>query len=78
MQEQARFAVVNRYNEDQIRDNIFKMVQDLEIPVKREQIKSALHELRRQNLRGVHRARGLAVLTWTSTLLPSSENKSVL
>jgi hypothetical protein len=39
MQEQARFAVVNRYTEDQIRDNIFKVVQDLEIPVKREQIK---------------------------------------
>lgn len=38
MQEQARFAVVNRYTEDQIRDNIFKVVQDLEIPVKREQI----------------------------------------
>lgn len=28
MQEQARFAVVNRYNEDQIRDNVFKMAQD--------------------------------------------------
>lgn len=39
MQEQARFAVVNHYGEDQIRDNIFKVVQDLEIPVKREAIK---------------------------------------
>ena len=39
MQEQARFAVVNRYNEEQIRDNIFKVVQDLEIPVKRDAIK---------------------------------------
>jgi hypothetical protein len=39
MQEQARFAVVNRYSEEQIRDNIFKVVTDLEIPVKREQIK---------------------------------------
>ena len=38
-QEQARFAVVNRYPEDQVRDNIFKVVQDLDIPVKREQIK---------------------------------------
>src|SRR5882757_1752646 len=38
MQEQARFAVVNRYTEEQIRDNIFKVVQDLEIPVKREAI----------------------------------------
>jgi hypothetical protein len=39
MQEQARFAVVNRYTEDQIRDNIYKVVQDLEIPAKREDIK---------------------------------------
>jgi uncharacterized protein DUF4845 len=39
MQEQARFAVVNRYTEDQIRDNIFKEIQDLEIPAKREDIK---------------------------------------
>jgi len=39
MQEQARFAVVNHYTEDQIRDNIFKVAQDLEIPAKRESIK---------------------------------------
>jgi len=39
MQEQARFAVVNRYTEEQIRDNIFKIAQDLEIPAKREDIK---------------------------------------
>jgi len=39
MQEQARFAVVNHYGEEQIRDNIFKVVQDLEIPVKKEAIK---------------------------------------
>jgi hypothetical protein len=39
MEEQARFAVVNRYSEEQIRDNIFKVVQELEIPAKREAIK---------------------------------------
>jgi len=39
MSEQARFAVVNRYSEDQIRDIIFKTVQDLNIPAKREDIK---------------------------------------
>lgn len=39
MQEEARFAVVNRYSEDQIREAIFKTVQELEIPVTREQIK---------------------------------------
>ena len=41
MQEQVRYAVVNRYSEEQIRDNIFKIVQDLEIPAKREDIKVA-------------------------------------
>jgi hypothetical protein len=39
MQEQARFAVVNRYSEEQIRDNIFKVAQDLDLPIKREAIK---------------------------------------
>jgi len=39
MQEQARFAVVNRYTEDQIRENIFKIATDLDIPAKKEEIK---------------------------------------
>src|ERR1700726_2726920 len=39
MQEQARFAVVNHYSDEQIRDNVYKVVQDLEIPVKKEAIK---------------------------------------
>ncbi len=39
MQEQARFAAVNRYPEERIREIIFKEVQDLELPVKREDIK---------------------------------------
>jgi hypothetical protein len=39
IQEQARFAVVNRYTEEQIRENVFKVVQDLGIPAKREDIK---------------------------------------
>ena len=39
MQEQARYAVVSRFTEEQIRDNIFKVVQDLDIPAKKEDIK---------------------------------------
>jgi cell division protein FtsL len=39
MQELARFAVVNRYTEDQIRDNVYRAMQDLGIPAKREDIK---------------------------------------
>jgi hypothetical protein len=39
MQEQARFAVVNRYSDEQVRENVYKMVQELELPAKREDIK---------------------------------------
>jgi hypothetical protein len=40
MQEQARFAIVNRYTDEQIRDNVFKVAQDLDIEtVKKEDIK---------------------------------------
>jgi hypothetical protein len=39
MQETARFAVVNRYDEEKVRDVIFREIQDLDIPVKREEIK---------------------------------------
>jgi len=39
MQELARFAVVNRYTEDQLRDNVYKAIEDLNIPAKREDIK---------------------------------------
>ncbi|HET9994926.1 MAG TPA: DUF4845 domain-containing protein [Candidatus Acidoferrum sp.] len=39
MQEMARYSVVNRYSEEQIRDNLLKVMQDLDIPAKREAIK---------------------------------------
>jgi hypothetical protein len=39
LQETARFAIVNRYSEDQIRDTIFKEIQSLEIPARREDVK---------------------------------------
>src|ERR1700730_2011328 len=39
MQEQARFAVVNHYSDEQIRENVVKVVQDHENPAKREDIK---------------------------------------
>jgi Domain of unknown function (DUF4845) len=39
MQEQARFAVVNRYSEEKIRETVFKEAEDLDIPVKKEDIK---------------------------------------
>jgi hypothetical protein len=39
MQEQARFAIVNRYSEEQVRETIFKEAQDLDVPIKKEEIK---------------------------------------
>ena len=41
MNEQAKFAVVNRYTEDQVRDILFKVIQDLDIPATRDDIKLA-------------------------------------
>lgn len=37
--EQARFAVVNRWPPDQIKDNIYKVIQDLDIPAQRDDVK---------------------------------------
>jgi hypothetical protein len=39
MQEIARYAVVNRESEEQIRDQVAKQLDDLRIPVKPDQIK---------------------------------------
>ena len=39
MQEQARFAVVNRYTEDQIRETVYKEAQDLDVPIRKDEIK---------------------------------------
>jgi hypothetical protein len=39
MQEQSRYAMVNHYTEEQIRENIYKVIVDLDIPAKREDVK---------------------------------------
>jgi cell division protein FtsL len=44
MQELARFAIVNRYSEEQIRDNVYKAMQELSIPAKREDIKVSVNQ----------------------------------
>ncbi len=78
MQEQARFAVVNRYTEEQIRDNIFRVVQDLDIPVKREAIKvvatNAVVKISLEYIVPVD----LLVYHTELHFSPSSENKSLL
>jgi hypothetical protein len=37
--ETAKFAIVNRYTDEQIKDNIFHTIQDLDIPATRDDIK---------------------------------------
>jgi hypothetical protein len=44
IQEQARFAIVNRYTEEQIRENVYRVMQDLDIPAKKQDIKIVANE----------------------------------
>lgn len=78
IQEQARFAVVNRYTEDQIRDNVFGVVQDLNIQgVKREDIKVTAT---RQDVRiSLDYTVPVDLLVYRTELhfSPESENKSL-
>ncbi len=77
MQEMARFGIVNHYTDEQIRDNVFKVVQDLDIPAKREDIKVSVT----QSLVKLSLEYSVPVdLLFYSTELhftPSSENKSL-
>ena len=78
IQELARFGIVNRYSEEQVRDNVFKAVQDLDIPAKREDIKVTVT----QSVVRVSLQYTVPVdLGFYSTELhfsPSSENKSLM
>lgn len=77
MQEQARFAVVNRYTPEQIRENIFKVVEDLDIPAKREDIKvTATPEVVKISLDYTVPV-NLLVYSTELHFSPSSENKSL-
>jgi hypothetical protein len=78
MQEEARFAVVNRYTEEQIRDTIFKEAQNLEVPIKREEIKVlASQSVVRISLDYTVPV-DLLVYKMDLHFTPSSENKSIL
>lgn len=78
MQDQARFAVVNHFTEDQIRDTIFKEAQDLDVPIKREDIKVlASPSVVRISLDYTIPI-DLLVYKMDLHFTPSSENKSIL
>jgi uncharacterized membrane protein len=78
MQEQARYSVVNHYTEEQVRDNIYKVVQDLEIPVKKEQIKVvSTNSVVRISMEYTVPV-DLLVYHMELHFTPSSENKSII
>jgi hypothetical protein len=78
MQETARFAVVNRYSEEQIRDTIYKEIQTLEIPAKREDIKvSSTQSIVRISLDYTVPV-DLLFYHMDLHFTPSSENKSIM
>ena len=78
MQEQARFAVVNRYTEEQIRASIFKEAQDLDIPLTKEDIKVlATPSLVRISIDYTVPV-DLIVYKMELHFTPSSENKSLV
>jgi hypothetical protein len=77
MQETARFSVVTRQNEEQIREAIFKVIQDLDIPAKKEDIKvTSTNQLVTINVDYTVPV-DLVVYQTEMHFTPSSANKSV-
>lgn len=78
MEEQARFAVVNRYTDEQIRENIYKVIQDLDIQgVKREDIKVMASQSDVKISLDYNVPVDLLVYKTELHFSPNSENKSV-
>jgi hypothetical protein len=74
---QLAYANVNRYTEEQVRDNIFKVVQDLDIPVKREEIKVVANQALVKIEMDYTVPVDLLVYHLNLHFTPSSENKSL-
>ena len=77
MQEQARFGIVNRYTDEQVRENVFKVVQDLDIPVKREEIKVTVTQATVKISLEYTVPVDLLVYSTELHFSPSSENKAL-
>ena len=77
IQEQARFAIVNHTTEEQIRESVFKVIQDLEIPAKKQDIKIVAND--RAVKITVDYTVPVDLLSYHVDLhfTPSSENKSL-
>ena len=77
MQEQARFAVVNRYPEEQIRDNIFKVDQGLGNSGEARRHQGHRDARRRSNRCDYTVPVDLLVYQMNLHFTPSSENKNL-
>jgi hypothetical protein len=77
MQEQARFGIVNRYTDEQVRENIFKVIQDLDIPAKREDIKVTVTQMIVKISLEYRVPVDLLVYSTELRFSPSSENKAL-
>jgi len=77
IQEIARFGIVNHDSEEQIRDKVFKTIQELEIPARKEDIKVTAGSSRVTI--SVDYTVPVDILTYHLDLhfTPSSENRSI-
>lgn len=78
MTEVARFAIVNRYNEEQIRETVYKEVKNLEIPVRREDIKVDVSVERVKISLDYTVPINLYVYSFDLHFTPSSQDKSLI
>jgi hypothetical protein len=78
MQELARFGIVNRYSDEQVRENVFKVVQDLDLPVKREDIKVTVTQATVRISLDYTVPVDLLFYSTELHFSPSSENKSIM
>ncbi|HEY2545216.1 MAG TPA: hypothetical protein VGI46_04030 [Candidatus Acidoferrum sp.] len=78
MEEVARFAIVNRYSDEQIRENMYKVVQDLSLPIKREDIKVYISQATCRISLDYTVPVDLVLYSTELHFSPASENKSIM
>jgi hypothetical protein len=78
MQELARFGIVNRYSDEQVRENVYKAVQDLNLPIKREDIKVTITQATCRISLDYTVPVDLLFYSTELHFSPSSENKSLM
>ena len=78
MQELARFGIVNRYSDEQVRENVYKAVQDLNLPIKREDIKVTVTQATCRISLDYTVPVDMFFYSTELHFSPSSENKSIM